>query len=56
MHNFYKIARVISQETGVQMHVDHIQPLSRGGEHRYHNLQITTAEANMQKHNKWATP
>lgn len=34
-------------------HVDHIQPLSRGGLHHEDNLQILEASLNLQKGSKW---
>lgn len=42
-----------SQELGSNYHVDHIQPLSKGGLHHPNNLQILTAKINDQKFNKW---
>lgn len=33
-------------------HIDHIQPLSRGGEHTDANVQLTCTACNMRKHNK----
>jgi len=34
-------------------HVDHIQPLNKGGLHHEDNLQILEVHLNLQKHNKW---
>ncbi len=34
-------------------HVDHIQPLSKGGLHHEDNLQILEAPLNLQKNSKW---
>lgn len=34
-------------------HVDHIQPLSKGGAHHGNNLQILEASLNWQKNNNW---
>lgn len=34
-------------------HVDHIKPLSKGGQHHENNLQILKASLNMEKHDKW---
>jgi len=35
-----------------QRHVDHIVPLSRGGQHSVRNLEIACAECNLRKHTK----
>ena len=34
-------------------HVDHIQPLSKGGLHHQDNLQLLEKHLNLEKHNKW---
>ena len=49
---FYKLAREISEKTGIKMHVDHIDPLSKGGPHCPENLRIIPASENLKKHNK----
>jgi hypothetical protein len=49
----YAEARRITLETGIQYHVDHIKPLSKGGEHHPDNLQIITAAENLSKGAKW---
>ena len=41
----------ITRETGIEHHVDHIWPLSKGGPHLWYNLQIITAEENLSKQN-----
>lgn len=54
--NIYKTARKMSEETGVQHHVDHIIPLVNKfvcGLHIPENLQIITAEENLQKSNSF---
>jgi 5-methylcytosine-specific restriction endonuclease McrA len=43
----------LTKETGVEHHVDHIMPLSIGGEHDWWNLQILTAEENLAKGNRF---
>jgi len=45
----YREARRIAKETGVQMHVDHIVPICKGGETHPDNLQILTATENLVK-------
>lgn len=47
----YKECARITKATGIQHHVDHIQPLSKGGEHLAINLQILTAQENWSKNN-----
>lgn len=42
------------RELGKKMHVDHIKPLSKGGEHIVSNLQILPAGINMRKGVKWS--
>lgn len=51
----YSKSKRLSKETGIQHHVDHIQPLSKGGRHHPSNLQILTAEENLKKGDKWET-
>lgn len=43
----------LTKKTGIEHHVDHIMPLSLGGDHAWWNLQILTAEENLSKHNKF---
>lgn len=43
----------LTKETGIKHHVDHIMPLSLGGDHVWWNLQILTAEENLGKNNKF---
>ena len=47
--SIYKRAREMTKSSGIQYHVDHIKPLSKGGEHHPNNLQIITAEENLKK-------
>jgi 5-methylcytosine-specific restriction endonuclease McrA len=56
--SIYKLAQKISSLTGVEMHVDHITPLSCGGEHDVHNLQILAAKLNIKKGSdlSWEAP
>ena len=48
----YKECAIITEETGVPHHVDHIYPISKGGLHHPDNLQILTATENIHKGNK----
>ena len=41
-----------SQELGLDWHVDHIRPLSKGGLHHPDNLQIVQKKYNLEKHAK----
>ena len=45
-------AKRLEEQTGIVYHVDHLVPLSRGGEHSPENFQLITAEENLRKHNQ----
>ena len=45
----YKRCQELTESTGILHHVDHIIPISTGGEHHPNNLQILTAEQNRKK-------
>jgi 5-methylcytosine-specific restriction endonuclease McrA len=45
----YKLRKLLTKATGIEHHVDHIWPLSKGGPHWSGNLQIITAEENLSK-------
>jgi len=45
----YRLRDLLTKASGVQHHVDHIWPLSKGGPHWSGNLQIITAEENLSK-------
>jgi len=49
---FYDTAKCLESITNNKYHVDHIIPLSKGGEHLPWNLQVLTAEENLIKSNK----
>jgi hypothetical protein len=42
----------LTETTGIEHHLDHIMPLSKGGIHHPINLRIITAHENISKHNK----
>lgn len=48
----YTTARLMTMNTGIQYHVDHIIPLARGGLHHPSNLQVITADQNRRKFTK----
>jgi len=50
--NFYKEAELLTKETGIIHHVDHIIPVSKGGLHHQDNLQVITKIENLKKGNK----
>jgi 5-methylcytosine-specific restriction endonuclease McrA len=45
----YEDARQLTNEAGVEHHVDHIWPLSRGGPHLPWNLRVVTKTENLSK-------
>ena len=49
----YERARQLTKETGIEHHVDHIKPVSKGGTNHPSNLQILTAQENLRKSSKW---
>ena len=50
--DMYKLARRLTEETGVKHEVDHIHPISKGGLHHPGNLQILTKYENQSKGNR----
>jgi 5-methylcytosine-specific restriction endonuclease McrA len=52
INEIYKARKRISDCTGIQFHVDHIYPLSKGGVHKLSNLQLLPAIINIKKGNK----
>jgi len=47
--SIYAECRAKTKATGVEHHVDHVKPLAAGGRHHPSNLQILTAQENLQK-------
>ena len=52
MQYLYWLAKDLEVISGEKYHVDHIIPLSKGGEHRLNNLQILPADINLKKSDK----
>lgn len=50
---FYLESKRLTEETGEPHHVDHIQPVCEGGEHRAYNLQVLTGSENQSKGGHW---
>jgi len=55
MNYIYDCRKRISDCTGLKFHVDHVLPLSKGGQHLPSNLKILPAKINLKKHNKIIT-
>lgn len=51
--SLYIYAQMLSEHSGVQYHVDHIKPISKGGTHEFKNLQVITAKENLTKGAKY---
>ena len=49
MQELYLESQHLTETTGVEHHVDHLQPLSKGGEHRLFNLQVLPGDENLSK-------
>jgi 5-methylcytosine-specific restriction endonuclease McrA len=49
----YLLRDLIIEKTGINHHVDHIAPLSRGGLHTLGNIRVIPAKANISKSNKF---
>lgn len=54
INTIYALA-VAYKQSGVDVHVDHVQPLSRGGLHVWWNLSLLPARENMRKGSKEPT-
>ena len=48
----YELAQIRKKQTGFDWHVDHIEPLSKGGKHAINNLQVVPALWNLSKGNR----
>ena len=48
----YDLAQIRKKQTGFDWHVDHIEPLSKGGKHAINNLQVVPALWNLSKGNR----
>jgi hypothetical protein len=48
----YRLRTLLSRNSGVEYHVDHRIPISRGGLHHPDNLWVIPATENLRKHNK----
>jgi 5-methylcytosine-specific restriction endonuclease McrA len=48
----YRLAQKLTRLMGVEMHVDHIVPISKGGRHNICNLQILAGRLNLAKRAK----
>lgn len=46
-------ARELTKKTGIEHHIDHILPMSLGGDHAPYNIQIITKEENLTKSNTY---
>ena len=53
IQELYLEAQYQTETTGIEHHLDHIHPLSKGGEHNAINLQVITKEENLSKNNKF---
>lgn len=49
----YKLRDHLTKTTGIEHHVDHIQPYAKGGLHIPSNLQVLPALENLSKGAKW---
>ena len=52
LRDTFKLRQLFSDATGIEHHVDHMWPLSKGGPHWSGNLQILTSTENLSKSDK----
>lgn len=52
LQEMFELAVIREKETGIEWHVDHMIPLSKGGLHWHMNWQLIPATMNREKHNK----
>lgn len=52
INEIYRARKRISDCIGIQFHVDHIYPISKGGLHQLSNLQLLPAKINLRKRDK----
>ncbi len=52
LQEMFELAEIRKEETGIEWHVDHMIPLSKGGLHWHMNWQLIPAAMNLEKHNK----
>lgn len=53
IEDFYGLRDWLTETTGIEHHVDHIKPLSKGGLHIPENLQVIPAIDNLKKGSKY---
>lgn len=49
IQSFYDLAKELTARTGVRYEVDHIVPISKGGQHHHLNLRVVTMDENRKK-------
>ena len=52
IEEMYSLAKIRTEETGFEWHVDHIVPLTKGGLHKPTNLQVVPGSWNRTKSNR----
>ena len=49
----YELRKILTEQTGIEHHVDHHKPLSKGGKHVPSNLWVIPAKDNLRKGARW---